>query len=433
MCQDVGVTPHPRPDSTFAVLRVPSFRWLWLGQISHAGALWMEQVARPFLILEITDGSASHLGAVVAVRTLPQLVFGLTAGVVTDWFDRRAILLAVKSSVLAVNAVFAALVVGGWLELWHVYAYALLRGSLMAFDQPARQSMIPSIVPAGRVVNAMALLSATQNTMRIAGATIGGLLYAAFGAGGAFSAITAVYVGAVVFTWLLDVPAHERPGDAGLAAMRRGFAEGVRFALAQPAIRGVLLLSLVYFTFGMSWMQVFLPLFADRVLEIGSAGFGAMGSASGAGALVTAIWIARRPPRRLGALLPALVISFGVLVACFSLATYLARPLGLLLPFLLIPVLGGLQTSFFSLSRSLMLEAAPDYMRGRVLSLLSFDRAFMTAGAATAGLLAAAIGVQPSQILYGALCVLGGATVLGLATRFRDAAEPGEGAERAPG
>ena len=119
-------------DGIFASLRIRNFRYLWLGQISHAGALWMEQIARPFLILDITDGSEVHLGAVIAVRTLPQLLFGVWAGVISDWFDRRRILLLDKSGVLAINIAFAAVIVAGLLELWHVYVYAFLRGTMMA-------------------------------------------------------------------------------------------------------------------------------------------------------------------------------------------------------------------------------------------------------------------------------------------------------------
>ena len=417
--------PHPgaasAPPGTFSSLRIRNFRYLWLGQISHAGALWMEQIARPFLILEITDGSATHLGGVSAVRMLPQLLFGLWAGVVSDWFDRRRILLAVKAIVFALNVAFAAILVAGLLQLWLVYAYAFLRGSMMAFDQPARQSLIPATVPPERLTNAVALMSATQNTMRIAGAALGGVAYGVIGAEGTFVAIAVIYVGAVVYTYLLDVPTHERPGEADLYALSRGLVEGLRFAFNHTAIRGVLGLSLVYFTFGVSYMQVFLPLFAEGVLEIGSTGFGVMSALSGAGALAMAILIAARPPTRLGALLPGIVVAFGVALVAFSASTYLPRPAGLWLPLLLVMLAGAMQTSFFSLGRVLMLQEAPDPLRGRVLSLLSLDRALMTAGAAGAGFLAAWRGVQEAQILYGSLCIAGGLGVLLLATSFRRA------------
>ncbi|MEE8422327.1 MAG: MFS transporter [Dehalococcoidia bacterium] len=412
-------TPPSGRIGTFASLAIPNFRYLWLGQLSHAGALWMEQIARPFLILELTDGSATHIGGVIAVRTLPQLLFGVWAGVIADWFDRRMVLLIDKTAVLVLNILFAALIVSGALELWHIYAYAFLRGTMMAFDQPARSALIPSIVPAERVTNAIALMSATQNTMRIVGAALGGFAYAAFGAEGAFVMIAVIYVGAVVSTYMLDVPTHERPESTGPRAMARGLLDGARYAASHTAIRGVLILSLVYFTFGMSYMQVFAPLFAEKVLDIGSFGFGFMTSLTGVGALMAALVIANRQPSRLGLILPLLAGVFGVVLVAFSVSTYLPRPAGLIVPLLLLAVIGSVQTSYFSLARAMMLHAAPEAMRGRVISLLSLDRAVMTAGAAVAGLLSDTMGVQPAQIIYGVICAAGGFAVLMLARGFR--------------
>ncbi len=422
----------------FASLGIVNFRYLWLGQLSHAGALWMEQIARPFLILELTDGSATHVGAVIAVRTLPQLIFGVWAGVVADWFDRRMVLLVDKTAVLLLNIAFALLLLAGNLELWHVYAYAFLRGTMMAFDQPARQALIPSIVPADRVTNAVALMSATQNTMRIVGAALGGFAYAVLGPEGAFSLVALIYVGAVVSTYLLDVPTHERPEATGAKAMTRGMVEGARFAMSHTAIRGVLILSLIYFTFGMSYMQVFAPLFAEKVLDIGSFGFGFMTSLTGVGALIAALFIANRQPSRLGVILPLLAAAFGMVLIAFSVSTYLPQPAGLVLPLFLIAIVGAVQTSYFSLARAMMLHSAPEAMRGRVIGLLSLDRAVMTAGAAAAGFLADHMGVQPAQIVYGVICAVGGIAMYRLAREFRrtrttyKAAPPAEETARPP-
>ena len=157
------------------------------------------------------------------------------------------------------------------------------------------------------------------------------------------------------------------------------------------------------------------------MFEIGSEGYGLMSALTGVGAIVASLLIALREPQRLGAILPALVMGFGLLLVAFSLATYLSRPAGLIIPLCLIVVIGGAQTSYFSLSRSLMLQAAPEHLRGRVLSFLSLDRAFMTAGAAAAGFLCAAQGVQVAQIVYGIVCVVGGLAVVGLDRGFRGA------------
>ena len=160
----------------FESLRFRDFRLIWLGQTSHALALWGQMIALPLLVLEMTDNSAAQLGGVMAARTLPTLVLGVWAGVIVDWFDRRSILIATKWGSFLLAILFAALLVGDWMELWIVYAWVLARGSTQAFDQPARFSMVPTILPGHLITNGMALLSSTQNVMRIVGAAGAGVV-----------------------------------------------------------------------------------------------------------------------------------------------------------------------------------------------------------------------------------------------------------------
>ena len=401
----------------FAPLRQPSYRLLWIGQSTHALALWMEQIARPFLVLEMTGGSAAHVGGVLAVRTIPQLLFGVFAGVVSDWFDRRTILVVTKLNVLALSVAFAVLLVTGRLELWHVYVFQFLRGTLMAFEQPARQSMIATILPPQQVVGGVALMSATQNVMRIVGSAAGGFAIPLFGISGAFVVVAAVYVGAVVTTLMLNVATHERPADTGIRAMGAGLVDGGRYAWGNTTIRAILLMSLVYFMFGMSYTQVFVPLFAEDVMGIGAGGAGLMVSLTGVGALVSALVVASRQPKRVGVVLPAIVWSFGVMLVAFAATTYLPRPAGLILPFIFITLTGATQTMYFSLSNAAMLSSAPPDMRGRIISLLSLDRGVMSLGGMGAGFLAEAQGVQIAQIVYGSVCIVGG---FGIALLYKE-------------
>ena len=117
MSQGSDARAAPPPDGIFASLRLRDFRLLWAGQVSHTGALWAEQIARPVLVYELTE-SAAHLGGVVAMRTLPQLVLGIVAGVIADRFDRRRVLIATKIGAFVIGVAFAALLLAGRLELW---------------------------------------------------------------------------------------------------------------------------------------------------------------------------------------------------------------------------------------------------------------------------------------------------------------------------
>jgi MFS family permease len=411
--------------STFSSLRFRNYRLLWLGQASHAGALWMEQIARPWLVLELTDNSAAHVGGVVALRTVPMLLFGVWAGVIADRFDRKRVLQTTKTGVLILNIIFATLLVSGRIELWHVYAFSFARGTFMAFDQPARQSLVAAAVPRQLVTNAVALMSATQNTMRIVGAASAGFIVDAVGIEATFVLITIIYSGSVIATSLLTIATPPRAdGERAFRAMASSLLEGMRYAAGQPAIRGVLLLSLVYFAFGMSWMQVFAPLFARTVLDTGGTGFGLLLSFSGMGALLMTLGIATVMPRRTGLVLPAVTMGMGVVLVLFSLSTYLPHPAGLLLPFVFVMGAGAMQTSYMSLSNSTLLTAAPEEMRGRVVSLMSLDRAMVVGGAAAGGLLAEWQGVQMAQIMYGVVCFVAALALFLFARGFRDYRTP---------
>ena len=405
----------------FEALKYRDFRWIWIGQTAHAFALWAQMIALPLLVLEITNNSAAQLGVVVAVRVVPTLLLGPWAGVIADWYDRRAVLIITKWNNLILSAVIATLVATGQIELWHVYVWVFLRGATQVFDQPARYAMIPDIMPGHLVTQAMALLSSTQNIMRIVGAAGAGVIAEYVGLSWTFSIICATAAIGLCATYLIHVAHNERAGTAGLRGMTSGLIEGARYSVTHPTIRGVLIISLVYFTFGMSYMQVFAPLFAVEVLEIGRDGLGLLFALTGVGALLASLVIARVQPVRLGVVLPLAVAVMGLGLFGFSATSYLPGLAGIVLPLIMIAIVGSSQTSFMSLSRSVMLQSSPEELRGRVLAFISLDRAMMAAGGAAGGFLSASYGVQPTQMLFGLICTVGGLAVfisLGELRRF---------------
>ncbi len=384
----------------FASFQYRDFRFLWLGQISQATALWMEQIARPLLVLsDLVGGNAVHLGLVFAARTVPQLVAGLFAGVLADWYDRRIVLLFAKSGSALANFALAALILSGQIELWHIYVQAFAKGCFNAIDQPARQSLIPSIVPARRLTNAIALNSASMNTMRIVGASVAGLMVAFAGFGVTFLVAAIIFLGAVYFTYRLRVPPHQRSQEKRTVGNAfASFRDGVAFGWSTPSIRWVLALAMVYFMFGMSYMQVFAPLFAKDVLEIGERGFGFMMSLTGLGGVIGALTVAGFNPRtNRGYAIMGIMGTYGVMLTLFTASTYVGfLPLSLAL----VAFIGMFQTPFNSLANSVLLNSAPTDMRGRVMALISMDRSVITVGATLAGFLAHAMGVQYAQLLF---------------------------------
>jgi MFS family permease len=336
---------------------------------------------------------------ILVARTIPAVGFGLIAGVIADNFNRRFVLLATKFFVLGLSIVFAAIVVLGMIEIWHIYAYNVLRGAAMAFDQPARRAMIPTIVPKELVTNAMALSQGSMTATRIAGAAGAGLIIARFGFSGAYVTMAVVYIGAVVFTWMLRPADHKRSGYTGIRNMGTDLVDGLKYSWNHPDIRGILIISLGWFTFGMAFMQVFAPLFAIDILDIGESGFGYLISVSAIGSTVGALILAgANPSKNRGVLMLALLVFFGFLLIIFSASTYL---MSIPLAFAVMLFLGVGQAGFFPLINAVLVEKADEEMRGRVLGVLALDRAMTTFGGALAGFMAAALGPQLGQILFG--------------------------------
>ena len=403
---------------TFASFQYRDFRFLWLGQISQALALWMEQIARPLLVLSATvGGDARDLGLVFAVRTIPQLIAGLFAGVIADWYDRRMILLVAKTGSATANFALAFLILSGQIELWHIYVQAFAKGAFNALDQPARQSLIPSIVPGRHLTNAVALNSASMNTMRIIGASLAGLMVAFVGFGLTFLAAAIIFLGAVYFTYRLNVPTHVRHGTRSIGNAFISFREGIKYGWATPSIRWVIILALVYFMFGMSYMQVFAPLFAKDVLDIGERGFGFMMSVTGLGGVIGALTLATLNPRKhRGYAIMGVMATFGTMLILFTLTTYTGF---VVLSFGMVMLIGMFQTPFNSITNSLLLDTAPAEMRGRVMALVSMDRSVITIGATLAGFTAHALGVQTAQLIFASVVIAGAFVALTAVPAFR--------------
>lgn len=392
---------HFRPHSIFASLAYKDFTYLWLGQITHGTGIWLEMVARPMLILALT-GSPIHLGLVMAIRTIPAIGFGMVAGVFADMFNRRSVLLWTKIFAFTFNTLFALVLITGWLELWHIYLFAFLRGASMAFDQPARRAMIPSIVPQHMVINAVALITGSNSLMRILGAAGAGILITFGGINTPFIAISVLYAASVFLTLMIKTPEHKRKGFLGINSMGADFAQGLRFGLHNKTIRGIIIISLGYFTFSMSFLQVFAPVFAKEVLNIGDSGFGYMMSIMGAGGIIGAILVASISPKKYRGLLTISILAMlGLLQILFVASIEIT-----VLAFLVIAIIGIGQSSFMPLTHSVLLETAPENMRGRILGLLSLDRSMTTLGGAVAGFLIAGIGPESAQIVFGIACIL---------------------------
>jgi MFS family permease len=386
--------------STFHSLRYFDYRMLFFGQIGAAGSNWMEQLARPLLILQLTD-SALMVGLITATRMVPQLVFGIWAGVIADRLDKRRILLVSKSFTLGMHATTAGLLISGLIEPWMVFLTTFGAGAAMAFDNPARQSLIPRLVPPETLANAVALNSAAMNVMRIGGPSLAGLVLIFADLRHLYVLQSLVYTTVIYCTLRIRTRTDEEKKSGG--SMIGELLEGFNVVKNDRAILHVLLLSLVLFVAGFPYQAVFVPLIALDVLDIGKSGAGILISLTGVGALMGSLTVATIGDslRRRGMIMLCQIGIFSSALLVFSRVevVYLAVPALILT--------GAMQVSFMSLNTSFVLGRTPPELQGRVMSLFSLDRGLVPLGATIGGALAATLGPQDALTIMASTCLLG--------------------------
>jgi MFS family permease len=318
--------------------------------------------------------------------------------------DKRRMLMISQMVTFATHLTTAVLVLTGVINPLMVFVTTFVAGSAMAFNQPARQSLIPRMVPRESLANAVALNSAAVNLMKIGGPSIAGLVLVFFHLGELYLIQAAIYVWVIFSTWRITVRTNESPRSD--SSMFSELIEGFRTVRSDRMIFYILLISLVMFIWGMPFQSVFVPLIAKRELGLSNSGLGLLVSCVGAGALIGALTIATVGDtlRRRG------VVMFGMLIA-FSLGLFglaLGNSVILVVPALM--VAGAMQTSFMSLNNAYVLGRIPIEMQGRVMSLFSLDRGLIPLGAMLGGVLAESLGPQDGLTVMASICL--GSTVL---------------------
>lgn len=444
-----GPEPGPWPFyiprvRTFNSLRFRDFRLLWLGQGGNSMGQWMDQVARSWLVYQIT-GSAVDLGLVSAMRGVPMLFFSIIAGVVADRGDRKTQLVIAQVTNVILNLAVATLVLIGRIEVWHIYVSALMAGAAMAFQQPARQSLVLDLVRREDLSNAVAINAAIFNLMRSIGPAMAGATIAIVGVTGSYYIQAAVYAWATLWTVQMKVPnnraSHEtvkskqidlqpapaedgktRPvppeqdnvtADRQTGRMSRAndsffgsLKEGFQYVFRNSLILSLMFLALAPTLLGMPFASL-MPIFALDVLHGTSVEQGMLLSSVGIGALIGALAIASIGSfRRKGMLLLAGATMFGLSLIAFSQSG--SMPLAMF--FLLI--VGISNASYGSQNQTIIQSLAPANLRGRVMSIYMLNQGLMPLGALLAGFLAHWLGGPWAVTIMGAGCT---AVALGVA------------------
>ena len=389
-------------------LRHRNYRLFFLGQGTSLIGTWMTSVAQSWLVLQLT-GNPFDLGLITAAQFTPVLVLGLFGGLIADGLPKRRTLYATQIVAMAVSFTLFLLTATHTVQLWHVFALAIVMGIRNSIDMPTRQAFGVEMVGRDDIGNAVALNSSMFNGARVVGPAIAGIVIGAFGVSLAFliDAISflAVIVGLALMseTDLRPAPRMAQARSAG--AIVDNLSEGLRYVRQTPIVLMALSVVGVIATAAINF-SVFVPPLAQNVLLVGASGYGFLMAASGIGSLLAALAIA------FGGTRPERMVIGGLVLGGAMVALGLSHNFALDLVLMFLAGAGAI-TMMATVNTTIQL-AVPDVLRGRVMAVYTTVFAgtnpigglFVGAIAATAGVLEA--------ILLGGLISVAAAIVAGI-------------------
>jgi MFS family permease len=340
------------------------------------------------------------LGGIGLARILPVMGFSLIGGAVADSADRRKILFVTQSVMALVALALAWLTFTGAITLWLIYLLTAIQATALAFDLPARQALVPNLVPPEDLPNAFSMQSIAFQVGSIVGPALSGLVIAYWGQYYTYL-INAVTFLAVIGALLLigKIPQRTR-GSGRIQVKFDDIKEGLQFIFKQPVILSSMLLD--FFATFFSSANTLMPIFARDILNVGAVEYGWLSAAQSIGAMGAAAIISQlREIRHQGRTLLLSVVAFGLATVFFGLArSYAAAILAL--------VLIGASDSVSAIIRNTIRQLqTPDYLRGRMTSINQiFFLGGPQLGEVEAGLVAQLLGAPAAVITGGIGCLL---------------------------
>ncbi|HUY52375.1 MAG TPA: MFS transporter [Streptosporangiaceae bacterium] len=344
--------------STFSSLKVPNYRLYFTGQSISLAGTWMQMTAQSWLVLTLTH-SSTDLGFVVALQTLPILVFAPYGGVVADRVDKRRLMVVLQIAMGLQAVALGLLTVLGAVRFWQVCLLAVILGLNNAFENSARQAFVREMVGKDELRNAVTLNSVTVNAARAVGPAIGGVLIATVGIGTCFLLNAASFAAVVTSLLVMDRSALQPSPPAPRA--RGQLREGLRYAARTPRIAIPLAMMSLVGLFAYEF-PVSLPVLAQRTFHGGSEAYGFMTAAMGVGAVIGGLFTAARGRTGLRPMIIASV-GFGIAICITAFAPVVGLAYAALL------FVGWGSVSFIAIGNSTIQLSAEPTMRGRAIAL----------------------------------------------------------------
>jgi MFS family permease len=390
---------------SFVALRYRNFRLLWIGLLVSFVGSTMQSAALLWHVslLVSPEKKGLALGTVGLVRVVPVVVFSMISGVVADAWNRRRLMVFTQTGSALAALALAELAFSGVTTVWPIYLLAAVTSAVGAFDLPARQALLPMLVPREHLPNAISLNTIMFQTASVVGPGLGGLVIAMSGVGWVYllNALSFAFV-IVALLLMRDVPPRE-PSEEGSRddVSLHAALEGLRFVFRSPLIRSTMLMD--FFATFFSSATALLPIFAQDILKVGAEGYGWLYAAPSAGAIVTSAAMIPLTDRirRAGPTLLWAVGGYGLATIVFGLSR------SFWLTFVCLAMTGATDTVSMVIRNVVRQLETPDRLRGRMIGVnMVFFMGGPQLGEFEAGAVASWLGPVVSVVSGGVGCVV---------------------------
>ncbi len=368
-------------------LKNRKFLLLWLGLMVSIAGTQMQVAAIHWHIRELTgEPDPLALGSIGLARILPVIVFSLFGGAFADTYNRRIILFITQTSMALTALGLAVLTFGGQTQIWHIYLLTALQASAMAFDGPARQAIVPNIVPARDLPNAFSLNSIAFNVGAVVGPVLSGIVIASLGQGYTYFFNAISFLGVILALLAIGPIPQEFNNASGISLGL--IKDGFRFIFSRKIILSTMVMD--FFATFFAAANTMLPIIARDILKVGEVGYGLLSAASSSGSVLAAFVVSQLPViRRQGPVFLVAVLVFGLTTIAFGFAQ------SFWLAFLALALMGASDSVSTIIRNTIRQLNTPDHIRGRMTSINQiFFQGGPQLGEVRAGLVASALGVS---------------------------------------
>jgi MFS family permease len=387
------------------MLRIPPslknrrFFYLWLGLLISIAGTQMQIWALFWHIRTLTDEPIA-LGGIGLARILPLIFFSLIGGAFADSLSRTRILYFTQSSAALLALILGLLTQFGRITIWQIYLLTALQAIAIAFDSPARQALVPNLVPAKDLPNAFSMTSLAMQTGSIVGPALSGITIAYAGQQAVYYINAVSFLAVILALFLIgDVP-QTKSQNAKVVSWPI-IREGIHFILNKPIILSTMLLDFVATFFASA--NTLMPIIAVDVLNVGVVEYGWLSAAQSVGAVTAALVISQiHEIRRQGAIFLGSLVIFGAATVLFGLSS------SFVLAWCALVVIGAADAVSTIIRNTIRQLQTPDYIRGRMTSINQvFFQGGPQLGEVEAGVVAQLFGVPFAIVSGGIACVLG--------------------------